>query len=722
MKIRITLLLLSASLAGAGSALAQTTSASPACEPTPAVRQALSSLPNMSDYRIPYEERMKPLRVLLAKYPRDIFVQQRYQDVFTQKWQVYEEFDRAFAMYRSKPADPVFRYLEARLTGAFHAAKAEEMLNDLIAKEPGFPWPHLAITELTVRPGARDAKKAESHLRAFIAACPSSAEGYARLRAVEDADMIATGAAKLRAILEAKRDNWSLPLWRYLWDLEFRAAPKAEQETVRQRGLRDATMLAKNPPAGTREWYLLFQYAAQLTKDQPLLDWLETTIVQRFPTSPLAASVERTRWSREHSRPPQGSKPEEFKAYQAIEEPWHADFEKRWPNDPDVILDRFLLTLSSRDLSVPLDERLSIVDRYLTLRRQSPDCSWESNAPPAKAAAYYVRWGVRLDEVPAMIQAGLKQSELESTYQLHPTMYPEEVRKNQPNWVNGSYWNAQLALADLYLRQREPDRARDAIQIGLANVELRPVAAPDNPRAAQDAEFRRRSWLPRLAQLAELQGDRQKALAIYQQYLQPIGRRRLSAPPDNTILSREELEVVPRIKTLYLANGGKEESWLDWATATPADASKPTVPGEALEFTVVLPDFEAKDLNGKTWRLADLRGKATFIDVWAQWCGVCRAHHPDIQKLYDAVKGRKDIQVLSFSRDETAYLAESYMKETKYTFPVIASKDLSEKLFPMAGLPMYWIIDAQGRRSSPIYFPGGMDRIIADLERAAAAR
>ena len=77
--------------------------------------------------------------------------------------------------------------------------------------------------------------------------------------------------------------------------------------------------------------------------------------------------------------------------------------------------------------------------------------------------------------------------------------------------------------------------------------------------------------------------------------------------------------------------------------------------------------------------------------------------------------------MLSFSRDEAAYMAESYMKEKKYGFPAIVSKDLVEKLFPVAGLPMYWIIDAQGRRSSPYWF-AGVDRVIADLQEAAARK
>ena len=53
------------------------------------------------------------------------------------------------------------------------------------------------------------------------------------------------------------------------------------------------------------------------------------------------------------------------------------------------------------------------------------------------------------------------------------------------------------------------------------------------------------------------------------------------------------------------------------------------------------------------------------------------------------------------TRANSGIMAESCMKEHKYGFPVIASKDLVERLFPVAGLPMYWIIDARDRRSTP---------------------
>ena len=65
-----------------------------------------------------------------------------------------------------------------------------------------------------------------------------------------------------------------------------------------------------------------------------------------------------------------------------------------------------------------------------------------------------------------------------------------------------------------------------------------------------------------------------------------------------------------------------------------------------------MPDFELVDLQGRTWRLADLKGKTAFVNVWATWCAPCRKEMPHLQRLYDRVKGRPDVVLLTMNVDE----------------------------------------------------------------------
>lgn len=46
------------------------------------------------------------------------------------------------------------------------------------------------------------------------------------------------------------------------------------------------------------------------------------------------------------------------------------------------------------------------------------------------------------------------------------------------------------------------------------------------------------------------------------------------------------------------------------------------------------PDFELKDINGKMWRLADLRGKVVLVTFWATWCDSCKEENPALRNSW----------------------------------------------------------------------------------------
>ena len=46
------------------------------------------------------------------------------------------------------------------------------------------------------------------------------------------------------------------------------------------------------------------------------------------------------------------------------------------------------------------------------------------------------------------------------------------------------------------------------------------------------------------------------------------------------------------------------------------------------------PDFAKEDVNGKPFRLSDLRGKYVVIDFWASWCVPCRKSNPHMKEMY----------------------------------------------------------------------------------------
>lgn len=64
----------------------------------------------------------------------------------------------------------------------------------------------------------------------------------------------------------------------------------------------------------------------------------------------------------------------------------------------------------------------------------------------------------------------------------------------------------------------------------------------------------------------------------------------------------------------------------------------------------ISPTFNYENHKGGTTKMEDLRGKYVYIDVWATWCGPCRAEIPSLKKIEEKYHG-KNIEFVSISVD-----------------------------------------------------------------------
>jgi len=60
--------------------------------------------------------------------------------------------------------------------------------------------------------------------------------------------------------------------------------------------------------------------------------------------------------------------------------------------------------------------------------------------------------------------------------------------------------------------------------------------------------------------------------------------------------------------------------------------------------------FNYENYNGGTSSMSDFKGKYIYIDVWATWCGPCKAQIPALKKLEKEYRG-KNIEFISISTD-----------------------------------------------------------------------
>jgi peroxiredoxin len=107
-------------------------------------------------------------------------------------------------------------------------------------------------------------------------------------------------------------------------------------------------------------------------------------------------------------------------------------------------------------------------------------------------------------------------------------------------------------------------------------------------------------------------------------------------------------------------------------------------------------DFTLTDLQGKSWRLQDLRGKVVLVNFWATWCPPCRKEMPDLQALYDKFKDQGFI-VLSISDEDAAKVAP-FIAERKIGYPVLLDPGRRvNEAFAVEGIPKSFVYDRQGK-------------------------
>jgi peroxiredoxin len=109
------------------------------------------------------------------------------------------------------------------------------------------------------------------------------------------------------------------------------------------------------------------------------------------------------------------------------------------------------------------------------------------------------------------------------------------------------------------------------------------------------------------------------------------------------------------------------------------------------------PDWNLKDLDGKTVKLSDFKGKVVILDFWATWCPPCRAEIPDFVALENQYKS-KGLAIIGVSLDQGGSgVVSAFAKAQKMNYTVVmGDENVAQAYGDIQAIPTTFIIDPKG--------------------------
>jgi thiol-disulfide isomerase/thioredoxin len=108
--------------------------------------------------------------------------------------------------------------------------------------------------------------------------------------------------------------------------------------------------------------------------------------------------------------------------------------------------------------------------------------------------------------------------------------------------------------------------------------------------------------------------------------------------------------------------------------------------------------FILKDIQGNKVDAGKFKGKVVFLNLWATWCGPCRAEMASIEKLYAGLN-KKNIEfvMLSLDRPGAEQNVKNYITSKQFTFPVFMPVESLPQQLNVPSIPTTFIIDKNGK-------------------------
>ena len=125
--------------------------------------------------------------------------------------------------------------------------------------------------------------------------------------------------------------------------------------------------------------------------------------------------------------------------------------------------------------------------------------------------------------------------------------------------------------------------------------------------------------------------------------------------------------------------------------------------GTSTEMPAALTEASFKTLDGSSKRLADYKGKVVVLELWATWCGPCKAEIPHLIELANTYRSQ-GVEVIGLTNedpDTQGEIVRQFTQQYKINYPIgWADPTMTTNLMRLngrGGIPQTFVIGRDGK-------------------------
>jgi thiol-disulfide isomerase/thioredoxin len=117
-------------------------------------------------------------------------------------------------------------------------------------------------------------------------------------------------------------------------------------------------------------------------------------------------------------------------------------------------------------------------------------------------------------------------------------------------------------------------------------------------------------------------------------------------------------------------------------------------------IATAIAEAEIRNIDGTTFKVADRKGKVVLLNLWATWCGPCRAEMPTLVRMQEKHRDA-GLEVVGLNTDEeTLQQINEFAADMKLNYTLAwADTQLQAalvKISDFGGIPQSFVIDRDG--------------------------